>query len=66
LNDSKALTKEERNYLKPIIEKQCYSFAVASVTNLEIDRINILQASFKAMHLAINQLASIPELLLVD
>jgi len=66
LNDSKALTKEERNYLRPIIEKECYSFAVASVTNDEIDRINILQASFKAMHLAINQLESLPELLLVD
>ena len=66
LNDSKELSKEERNYLRPIIEKECYSFAVASVTNLEIDRINILQASFKAMHLAINQLKTIPELLLVD
>ena len=45
LNDSKELTKEERNYLRPVIEKECYSFAVASVTNIEIDRINILQAS---------------------
>lgn len=66
LNDSKELSKEERNYLRPIIEKECYSFAVASVTNVEIDRINILQASFKAMHLAINQLTTAPELLLVD
>ena len=66
LNDSKELTKEERNYLRPVIEKECYSFAVASVTNIEIDRINILQASFKAMHLAINQLKTAPELLLVD
>jgi hypothetical protein len=60
LNDSKALTKDERNYLKPIIEKESYSFAIASVTNEEIDRINILQASFKAMHLAIQQLTSSP------
>ena len=66
LNDSKELTREERNYLRPIIEKESYSFAVASVTNIEIDRINILQASFKAMHLAINQLKTPPELLLVD
>ncbi|MEO5908012.1 MAG: ribonuclease HII [Ginsengibacter sp.] len=66
LNDSKELTKEERNLLRPIIEKECYSFAVASVSNIEIDRINILQASFKAMHLALNKLKSDPELLLVD
>lgn len=66
LNDSKELTKEERNLLRPIIEKECYSFAVASVSNLEIDRINILQASFKAMHLALDKLKSKPELLLVD
>ncbi len=66
LNDSKELTKEERNLLRPIIEKECYSFAVASVTNVEIDRINILQASFKAMHLALNKLNTSPELLLVD
>lgn len=66
LNDSKVLTKEERNYLRPIIERECDSFAVASVSNLEIDRINILQASFKAMHLAINQLQNAPELLLID
>lgn len=66
LNDSKELTKEERNILKPIIEEESYSFAVASVTNVEIDRINILQASFKAMHLALNRLKTVPELLLVD
>jgi ribonuclease HII len=66
LNDSKELTKEERNILRPIIEKECYSFAVASVSNVEIDRINILQASFKAMHLALNKLKTNPELLLVD
>jgi ribonuclease HII len=66
LNDSKELTKEERNLLRPIIEKEACSFAVASVSNVEIDRINILQASFKAMHLALNKLNSTPELLLVD
>src|SRR6476619_457491 len=62
LNDSKELTKEERNILRPIIEEESYSFAVASVTNVEIDRINILQASFKAMHLALNRLKTAPEL----
>ncbi|MEO8819608.1 MAG: ribonuclease HII [Ginsengibacter sp.] len=66
LNDSKQLTKDERNFLRPLIEKECYSFSVASVTNVEIDRINILQASFKAMHLALNKLKTPPELLLVD
>lgn len=66
LNDSKELTKEERNLLRPIIEEECYSFSVASVTNTEIDKINILQASFKAMHLALNKLKTSPELLLVD
>lgn len=66
LNDSKELTKEERNLLRPVIEKEAYAFAVASVSNLEIDRINILQASFKAMHLALNKLKTTPELLLVD
>ncbi|MEO9144077.1 MAG: ribonuclease HII [Ginsengibacter sp.] len=66
LNDSKKLTKEERNYLRPIIEEECISCAVARVSNTEIDRINILQASFKAMHLAINKLSISPELLLID
>jgi ribonuclease HII len=66
LNDSKELTKEERNLLRPIIENEACSFAVASVSNIEIDRINILQASFKAMHLALNKLNTTPELLLVD
>lgn len=66
LNDSKELTPEERNLLRPIIEKECISFSVASVSNVEIDRINILQASFKAMHLALNTLKIAPELLLVD
>lgn len=66
LNDSKELTPEERNLLRPIIEKECISFSVASVSNVEIDRINILQASFKAMHLALNKLKNVPEFLLVD
>jgi ribonuclease HII len=66
LNDSKELTREQRNELRPVIEQECYTFSVASVSNTEIDRINILQASFKAMHLALNNLTRTPELLLVD
>jgi ribonuclease HII len=66
LNDSKQLTKEEREHLRPIIEKESISFSVASVSNNEIDRINILQASFKAMHLALNKLKCKPDILLVD
>lgn len=66
LNDSKLLTREEREALRPVIEKESIAFAVASVDNDEIDRINILQASFKAMHLALNKLQSMPEILLID
>ena len=66
LNDSKQLTKEERDSLRPIIEKESIAYSVSSVSNDEIDRINILQASFKAMHLALNKLKSKPELLLID
>ncbi|RYY12408.1 MAG: ribonuclease HII [Chitinophagaceae bacterium] len=66
LNDSKQLSEDERNELRPIIEKEAISFAVAFVDNDEIDRINILQASFKAMHLAVDNLKRKPNLLLVD
>ena len=66
LNDSKQLTEKERDELRPVIEKQAITFAVASVCNNEIDTINILQASFKAMHLALDKLGKTPHLLLVD
>jgi len=66
LNDSKQLTEEERDLLRPIIEKKALAWAVAAVDHAEIDRINILQASFKAMHQAIDQLQVRPELLLID
>ena len=66
LNDSKQLTKEQRDCLRPIIEKESIAYAVSSVSNDEIDEINILQASFKAMHLALNKLKSKPEILLID
>jgi len=66
LNDSKQLSEKERDLLRPIIEKESISFGVAMVDNDEIDIINILQASFKAMHLALDQLIKAPELLLID
>jgi ribonuclease HII len=66
LNDSKQLTEKERDILRPIIEKESISYGVAFVDNEEIDSINILQASFRAMHLALDQLSKIPQLLLID
>ena len=66
LNDSKQLTEKERDLLRPVIEKECIDFAVASVDNDEIDVINILQASFKAMHLALDKLKKRPNHLLID
>jgi ribonuclease HII len=66
LNDSKQLKEKQRDQLRPIIEKESIAFAVASVDNDEIDSINILQASFKAMRLSLDQLTTTPELLLID
>lgn len=66
LNDSKQLTEAERDFLRPIIEKKALAWAVASVTHEEIDEINILNASFLAMHRALDQLKQIPQLLLID
>jgi len=66
LNDSKQLKEGERDLLRPVIEKESIAFAVAAVDNDEIDQINILQASYKAMHIALDNLAMMPEILLVD
>jgi len=66
LNDSKQMSKEERDMLRPLIEKESVSYSVAMVDNEEIDEINILQASYKAMHIALNKLKHKPGLLLVD
>lgn len=66
LNDSKQLTEAQRDELRPWIEKHALAWAVAFVDNVEIDKINILKASFKAMHMAIAQLSHLPQLLLVD
>ena len=66
LNDSKKLTEKQRYALRPIIELQALAFAVGIVDNHEIDRINILNASFLAMHRALDQLKLKPGHLLID
>ncbi|WP_421941370.1 ribonuclease HII [Pedobacter sp.] len=66
LNDSKQLSHEQRDLLRPIIEKEALAWAVAAVDHEEIDRINILNASFLAMHRAIEQLHTKPEYLVID
>lgn len=66
LDDSKKLTHEKREILRPLIEERALAWAVAAVSPQEIDAINILQASFRAMHLAIAALATTPAHLLID
>lgn len=66
LNDSKQLSKEERLLVRDDILRDALAWAIAEVSQEEIDRINILNASFKAMHLAIDQLSIKPSLLLID
>ncbi len=66
LNDSKILNEKNRDALRVIIEKQALAWAVGWVSHQEIDEINILNASFLAMHRAIDQLTIQPELLLID
>lgn len=66
LNDSKQLTEHQRDTLRPIIEREALAWAVAMVSPQEIDTINILRASFIAMHRALDQLTVRPEHILVD
>ena len=66
LNDSKQLTERQRYQLRDVIEREALAWAVGVVTPEEIDRINILNASFLAMHRAIDQLKLRPEHLLID
>ena len=66
LNDSKQLSRVEREALRLDIERDALAWAVAEVCNNEIDSINILKASFLAMHNAIVQLKVTPSLLLID
>lgn len=66
INDSKQLDKNSREELEPLIKKKALAWAVAEVSSEEIDQINILNASFLAMHRALDQLQITPELLLID
>ncbi|ARN76633.1 ribonuclease HII [Nonlabens spongiae] len=66
LNDSKTLSRKRRDLLRPLIEKEAMAYHVAHVMMEEIDEINILNASIKAMHLAISGLQMTPEHIAVD
>ncbi len=66
LNDSKQLKEKDRNELRIIIEKNAISFGVGIIDNHKIDDVNILQATYLAMHQAISKLKIKPELLLID
>lgn len=66
LNDSKQLSEYERDELALEIKNKALAYSISEVCNQEIDRINILKASIKAMHLCIDKLALKPEHLLID
>ncbi len=66
LDDSKKLSDKDRYELRPEIEEKAQTWAVGVVDNIEIDEINILKASFLAMHRAVDKLTQKPELLLID
>jgi ribonuclease HII len=66
LNDSKQLSEKVRFELRPIIEETAFSFAVTHIYNVEIDEINILNASMKAMQESILKLKTIPNYIIVD
>lgn len=66
LNDSKQLTENQRDVLREVIERESLAWSVAQVDAPEIDRINILKASFLAMHRALDGLRQRPGFILVD
>lgn len=66
LNDSKKLNHKQRDLMRPIIEEQAIAWGVGFVDHEEIDEINILNASFLAMHRAIEKLSILPEHLVID
>lgn len=66
LNDSKQLSEKQRYALRPVIENAAIAFAVASLCNNTIDSLNILQASLRCMHEAIEKLSITPQALLID
>ncbi len=66
LDDSKKISEKKRNELRLEIEEKALSFGVAMLSNKEIDKHNILKASFMAMHAAIDKLVHEPKMLLID
>lgn len=66
LNDSKQLNEKQRMELRAVIEKEAVAYSVAQINETEIDKINILKASIKAMHLALDGLQIVPQLLVID
>jgi len=66
LNDSKKMTESDREKLAPLIKAEAIAWAIGIVSPEEIDKINILNASFKAMSLAVTQLQIVPDHLLID
>ncbi len=66
LNDSKQLTEAQRVELRKVIENEAISYSVSQISNVEIDETNILKASVKAMHTAVEKLIEIPQYLVID
>ena len=66
LNDSKQMSRHERELLRPVIEREALAWAVEAVSAAEIDRVNILAASILGMQRAVRRLKIRPDLLLVD
>ncbi|MBO7145648.1 MAG: ribonuclease HII [Salinivirgaceae bacterium] len=66
LNDSKQLTEKQRYQLRDVIMREAAAYAVAKLDAPQIDEINILNASIKSMHLALDQLKVRPEFIIVD
>lgn len=66
LNDSKKLNEKQRFFLREVVINESLAWAVASIDNFEIDKINILNASIKAMRMAVRQLKIVPEHLIID
>ncbi|NVK84057.1 MAG: ribonuclease HII [Cytophagia bacterium] len=66
LNDSKKLKKKELEFLEEVIKKEALAYSVQEVSHTKIDEINILNASYLAMHLSVKDLSVQPELLLID
>ena len=66
VDDSKKLSHEQRLELRYVIEKEALAYSVVHISHQVIDQINILQATFKAMHQCVDELSIRPELLLID